>query len=85
MPILAEPEFAVVRAKLPEGSEPRRGVAWCRVRTGRDQPAFDNFAQKPLRQQPLAVGSRELFRPEDMPSAALQLMKLLKRRRELLM
>jgi len=84
MPVRGEPEFAVARAKLPKRGKPGRSIARRRVRPCRDQPALDDLAQKSLRQQTLAIGARELFRAEDAPAAALQLVQLLERGGELL-
>src|SRR6266700_2965403 len=84
MPVRAESKLAIARAKFPERTEPWGGIARSDVRACRDQPTLDDFAQKSLSQQTLAIGARKFFRAEDVPAVPLQLLQLFEGGREFL-
>src|SRR5260370_16024832 len=84
MPVFSESHVAVARAKLPERSVPGRGIAGCGARTGGNQPALDDIAQKSLRDEALSFSARQFLRLKDPPPVTLQLVELRKRSGKLL-
>src|SRR6266478_3797263 len=83
MPVRAKARVAIEGAEFPEGGIPGCGVGQSRAWARGNQPALNHLAQKPLRDQALAILTPQLLRLEDSPAVALQFLELRKRSCEL--